>query len=347
MSPTLNAPLKMTLEINNTCNMNCAWCYKECTREPDPRELTTQQWKDVTDRLEEHGIINLYIEGGEPFHREDILELLEYMARKMVVWVRTNATLIDLELARELRRIGVGWVLSDVLGATKETHERMTGVPGSFEASCRGVENLSAAGVRNTLLMVLTRQSAPELQDYLYLARDLGAQKVGVLRLYPLGRAKARWNELCLSVAECMKAFEGLEVPEGLTYSPITQSWHPNDANCCYQMACINWFGRSIGCAYLREYVDYGNVLESSLDEIWNHPQWKRIREGKVRAGACGGCGDATLSRGGCRSTAYAFTGDWEGLDPFCVNHITEVDVRELPEWLLQKSGKPQDPASG
>jgi radical SAM protein with 4Fe4S-binding SPASM domain len=235
----------------------------------------------------------------------------------------------------------VGRVLVDFMGAQPDTHEWFTRAPGSFEASCNAVRNLSAIGVPVDVLTILNRRTAPELTALMRLASELGAQRFGVLRLYPIGRARALWSDIALSLTDMMSTIQSLDPPEGLR---VMQSWHPNDRNCCWQSACISARGDSIGCAYLREFVNFGNVRDQRLVDTWrNDPLYRHLREGKVEA-HCSACTAAEGTRGGCRATAYAFHGRWEAPDPFCASLNDGVDLRVIPEWLAQQSPGPVRP---
>jgi radical SAM protein with 4Fe4S-binding SPASM domain len=182
------------------------------------------------------------------------------------------------------------------------------------------------------VLVVLTRQTAPQLGALLLLAADLGAERVRVLRLYPLGRAKRIWSEIAMSLQDQMAAIKGLPAPPGLT---VMQSWHPNNQNCCWQAAAVDAFGRAIGCMYLREYVDFGRVGTVRHLNIWRyHPLYRHLRSGQVERG----CADCTASQGtsgGCRAAAYAFHGRWTAPDPFDETLNEGLDLRVLPERLL------------
>ncbi len=326
----LSKPFKVTLAYTETCNLDCRLCYADCGRARRP-ELGLDDWRQILDDLEQSGVVFLYIEGGEPFCRPDFLDLLRLATPRFYTMVRTNGTLITAELARELEALNVATVLVDIWGASAATHDGLTGVPGSFEASCGAVRHLLAAGVDTWLLTILNRHNAGEAHDYLRLAQDLGVGTVGFLRLYPLGRVKARWREFALSLDEMMAVVDGLGQPEGLR---IMRSWHPYNANCCWQMAAINAFGQSIGCSYLREYVDYGNVLEQPFLDTWNHPLCRELRSGKVEED-CPDCTRNEGSRGGCRSTAFAFTGRFDAGDPFDTHLNRGVDLLELPDLAL------------
>jgi len=205
-------------------------------------------------------------------------------------------------------------------------------VPGSFDAACGGIRRLAARGVPTDVLTILTRRNAPQMNALLRLAAGQGAERVGVLRLYPLGRSKRIWGEIALSLEEQMAAIRSLAPPPGLG---LMQSWHPNDKNCCWQAAAVNAFGRAIGCMYLREYVDFGSVLAVRHIDIWaHHGLYRQLRSGEVER-SCPDCTASQGTQGGCRASAYAFHGRWTAPDPFDEKLNEGVDLRVLPDRLL------------
>jgi radical SAM protein with 4Fe4S-binding SPASM domain len=340
MTPSIERPPKITFSLTETCNQQCRHCYGGCHKAGKRPELSTSEWLAFIDYLAANGVIQTYIEGGEPLHRADIFTILRHATRKMMTLLRTNGTLIDAAMARRLKKIGVGRVFVDLMGASAETHDWFAGVPGSFTLACAAVRHLVDAGITTDVLTILTRRNAGEIQAILDLAQPLGAQRVGVLRLYPLGPVKRRWHELALSLDEQMRVIMALEPPAGLE---LMQSWHPRDRNCCWQSATVNAFGDSIGCPYLREYINHGNVRDVPLMEMWDtNALYKTLRSGEVET-SCASCDTNDGSRGGCRSTAYAFRGKWDAADPFCPTLNDGVDLRVLPEWLLQENPTPPD----
>lgn len=342
MQPFFHTPPKMTVSITNTCNLECRHCYADCGKTPSSQELSIDEWKAFVDYLLAEEFIEIYIEGGEPLCREGFNELLAYCGRKLMTMVRTHGTLLTEELARQWHEYGVGRVFVDVMGATAATHDALTGVPGSFDKSCAAVRHLVQAGIPTDMLVIMNRRNVQELPAYLELAHRLRAERVGVLRLYPLGRAKRRWSELALSLDEQEAAIKRLHPPEGLG---LMQSWHPNDANCCWQAATVDAHGNSIGCPYLREYVNFGNIRRVEFLDTWrDNPLYRQLRAGRVER-SCPDCNAHEGTRGGCRSTAFAFTGSWTAPDPFCrtLNHGVRLDV--LPERLLREAGEASDQA--
>lgn len=342
MPPTLETPPKITLSITNTCDLECAHCYGNCTKLPSQQELRTDEVLEFIDYLVANDFIQIYIEGGEPMLRPDFDRVLAHCGRRLMTLVRTHGTRMTQAVAQRWKAHGVGRVFVDIMGATAATHDYLSGVPGSFRKSCDAVRHLRSADIEADALIILNRRNVAELPDYLALAHDLGALRVGILRLYPIGRAKRRWTELALSLDEQTAAIAGLVPPDGLG---IMQSWHPKDRNCCWQAAAVGPFGDSIGCMYLREYVNHGNIRKVPFLDTWHgSPLYRELRAGQVE-GTCHGCHARSDTNGGCRSTAFAFHGRWEAPDPFCTTLNQGVDLRVLPEWLLQENPRPPDSA--
>ena len=331
--PEYDRPPVVTISFTDRCNLECAHCYSECGRRDPGHELTTEQWLDFVDYAVANDFIAAYFEGGEPLQRPDFATVLKRASRSMMTWLRTHATLIDEDMAGRLRAAGLGGAFVELMGARASTHEAGTGVAGSFAATCRGIENLLAARIDTRSVIILTRRTAPELNDLLRLAADLGVAQVSVLRLYPIGRAKRLWGELSLSLDDQMAALAAVKPPSGVQ---VAHSWHPNDKNCCWSSVAVNAYGNSIGCPYLREFVRYGNVTSIPLLDGWHtDPLYRRLRAGHVDH-SCGACETREGTRGGCRATAFAFAGRWDAPDPFCPDMNRGTNLQILPGWLLE-----------
>jgi MoaA/NifB/PqqE/SkfB family radical SAM enzyme len=330
MAPALATPLKITLGITEGCPLRCRHCYADCGHAPKPGELDLSAWLRFADEVIADGVVQFYFEGGEPLAKDGFVRLLSRCARDAMTLLRTHGTLLDDRMADALKGAGLGRVLVDLMGAEAATHDWSTRTRGSFDASCAAIRRCVARGIPTDVLVILTRQTAPQLNALLRLAAHLGAERVGVLRLYPLGRAREVWGEIALPLADQMTAIRSLEPPPGLG---IMQSWHPNDHNCCWQSAAVDAFGRAIGCMYLRDYVDYGRIGgEARHLDIWRHnPLYRHLRAGLVER-SCGHCSDSQGSDGGCRAAAYAFHGRWTAPDPFDEPLNDGIDLRALPE---------------
>lgn len=329
-TPRMARPMKLTLCLTARCPLACRACYADCGSRPEADELDTASWLRLIDELAEAGVINVFVEGGEPLARGDAETILAHAARRMFTTLRTHAVTIDDATARRLASLGIGRVYVDLMGADAATHDALTGTQGSFDAALAGIAALRRCDVPVSILVILCRANAASLPAMAALAARNGADELGVLRLYPLGRARRHWSELALPLEQQMAAIRAVSaaLPPGLR---LMQSWHPNDANCCWQNAAIDPYGHAIGCPYLREYVDYGDLRVTPWLETWNHPLYRRLRAGEVE-GHCPDCASTQLSRGGCRSTAFAFHGRWDAPDPYCETMNKGIDLRVLPD---------------
>ena len=332
VKPRLDKPFKLTICVTQTCEMDCKLCYADCKNKAG-QELSTDQWKTFIDELVANEFLHIFFEGGEPFDRPDFEELLAHVDRRLYVAIRTHAVGIDVARAKRLKQLGVGRLYVDLFAAEPEIQDELTGSPGSYERAVAGMKNALAEGIKVTVLGILSRKNHLHLQKYIDLAEQIGADQVGVLRLYPLGRARKNWAELSLSLDEMMDALNALRVPRSVQ---LMQSWHPRDGNCCWQNAAVSPDGKSIGCPYLREYVDFGDVTQTAFLETWAHPLYKQLRESDVEE-TCPECSATQGTLGGCRSTAYAFHGRFTASDPYCIHNNNGVDLRALPQWLIRE----------
>jgi len=155
MPLVLETPPKITFGVTECCNLRCRHCYADCAAAPKAGELGVDDWLRIADEVIQDGVIQFYIEGGEPLAKPGFLQLLSRCAHDAMTLLRTNGTLIDQSMAAALKAAGVGRVLVDMMGADAETHEWFTRVPGSFAATCDGIRHSVAAGVSTDVLVIL------------------------------------------------------------------------------------------------------------------------------------------------------------------------------------------------
>ena len=96
-------PLSGTIELTPRCSVNCVHCYiNEAPGNIDvkSKELTTAQWIEILDQIENAGAFFLMITGGEPLLRPDFDEIFQYTRKKgLIVTLFSNGTLLTKEKA--------------------------------------------------------------------------------------------------------------------------------------------------------------------------------------------------------------------------------------------------------
>ena len=165
-------PLSGSLELTFRCNLRCVHCYLDGqhTPSPDQHELTTSEITDIIDQIVAEGCLWLLLTGGEPLVRSDWKEIYLYAKHKgLIVTLFTNGTLLTPEDADFLAEWRPFVVEISLYGATQETYERVTGVPGSYEKCLRGIQLLVDRGVPlrlKTPLMTINKDELAALQQF-------------------------------------------------------------------------------------------------------------------------------------------------------------------------------------
>lgn len=139
-------PIAGSIEISYRCPLDCQHCYNNLPMNDSAAraaEMTTDEHKRLVDQIVDAGCVWLLYTGGEIFARRDFLEIYTHAKRRgLLVTLYTNGTLINERIADHLAEYRPFKIEITLYGGTRETYERMTRVPGSFDRCHRGIELL-------------------------------------------------------------------------------------------------------------------------------------------------------------------------------------------------------------
>jgi len=140
-------PVNGTIEITHRCPLTCAHCYNNLPMADAgarARELTFEEHCRVIDELADLGCLWVLYTGGEIFARRDFLDIYTHAKKRgLLVTLFTNGTLITESLADYLVKWPPFSIEITLYGATAETYEALTGIPGSYARCMRGIELLA------------------------------------------------------------------------------------------------------------------------------------------------------------------------------------------------------------
>jgi radical SAM protein with 4Fe4S-binding SPASM domain len=141
-------------EVTRRCNLRCSMCqYRDWFERHSPAELiegelTTDEWRGVVDQTGRFSLITFT--GGEPWVRQDFLELLEYASARRRTHFITNGTLLTDDRVRRCvelspkRLTGKGLCFVGVsIDGPRDVHDAIRGREGAFD------ETLEAARMIN------------------------------------------------------------------------------------------------------------------------------------------------------------------------------------------------------
>ncbi len=352
--------------VTSACNLKCTHCY--AATEGCPDELETGEALAVIDDLAAFGCPVLLFSGGEPLVRPDILTLAKHAALKgLRVVFSTNGTLIDAEMAAQIKAIGASYAGISIDGM-EEVHDRFRACQGAFRQSLAGIRHCREAGVKVGLRVTMTRDNIGEIPAIFDLMESEQVPRICLYHLVYCGRGAEiaghdldhdlRRRTVDLIIERTRQLHDKGFPVEVLTvdnhcdgpylYMRMLREGNPrasdvmdllkmNGGNSTgHGLACISWDGTVYPDQFWRN-KPVGNVREKPFSEIWGAPEegtlLAQLREKKKHVtGKCVECRFLDVCGGNFRARAEAVTGDVWGVDPAC--YLTDEEIRK-DEGLL------------
>ena len=162
-------PLNGTIELTLRCPLTCAHCYNNLPmgdRDARAGELSYEEHCRVLDEITEAGCFWLLFTGGEIFARKDFLDIYTYAKHKgLLITLFTNGTLITPQIADYLTEFRPFAIEITLYGRTRETYEKLTGIPGSYDRCLRGIRLLMERNLPLKLKTVAVSINKHEIWD--------------------------------------------------------------------------------------------------------------------------------------------------------------------------------------
>ena len=323
--------------ITYACNYNCGICFSNSGARRD-EELTTAQCLAAVENVHRAGLKDIVISGGEPFMRGDLLEILARMKDLgMTARIATNGSLLTEEILDRLVRetLTKSFQISlDVLG--EKAYEAFHRSPkSSLAVALKTVEFVRDRGFHTTVSVRLTPETLEGIPQLL----DLAVEKnwATVTMHWPLhaGRSVGAYPQDTDFLSLLEPVFEHFfSLPKHwlietyipwAPYHPVirrmknTGKWSHIGCSAGRQLLAIHPTGMITPCVCMDFSDAYlGNVKTDDLREVFRKaPICAMLRHPK-QAGICTECGNVAVCGGGCRSSAYALTGNLDGQDKSC-----------------------------
>ncbi len=168
-------PLRVMFELTYRCNFYCPHCYVPRSYR-NYKELKTKEVFSILDQLADIGCFYLGFTGGEPFIREDILDILWYAKRLgFEIIIYTNGFLIDEGIAKELSLLRPNKVDITIPGMSRIAFECISGVSGSRDKVFKAIDLLHKKGIDLGFKSCVLKENKKEINQIQDFARSLGA----------------------------------------------------------------------------------------------------------------------------------------------------------------------------
>lgn len=338
-------PAHPVWEMTTACNLHCIHCHTSAGK-PAANELTTAEAKRMLGALAAVRDFRMMAwTGGEPLVRQDLFELLAYSrALGFTNTMATNATLIDREVARDLRRRGVVIAAVSLDGFDAASHDRIRGSPGAFDAAVAGMRALTSEGILLHVNITAMEYNLDQMEQLVQLVEELGTGILLFYQLVPVGRgrkigeaaldlgANERLIRFIAGAQEHARAI--MEPVAGPQYWPFLLQRAGIKSGLRLRLAEQVFHGCSAGrgffyikpdgavwpCPFVE--LPCGDARQPGfLETLDLSPVFADLQNRETRLK--GRCGECTYRRlcGGCRGRAMATTGDYLAEDPSCFIH--------------------------
>ena len=182
---TSRALTEATVELTYGCNLRCVHCYNP-THLAKKEELSSEKIISIFKQLHEEECLSLILTGGEMFTRRDFFELLKSAKEEgFAVALKTNGTFVTEAVANRLSSLLPLQCDVSLYGATKETYEKVTGVPGSFAKCISGIERCIDRKIPVTLMIPAMTLNLEEVAKMQAMAKAWGIRAVTSAVLHP------------------------------------------------------------------------------------------------------------------------------------------------------------------
>lgn len=188
-------PKWAVVEITDKCNFNCEWCYMGCRVTKVGKCMTKHTFSMILHILQNAGIIQVTLGGGEPLIHPNLIEFVSLVKQKnMIVHIISNGWFIDEPMAIKLGNAGADQVQMNIDSVNPEKHDAIRGIKGSHARTLKAFQYIKKAGITGVCQTVLTTRNIDEIKDIIILARNLGIERIRVWDMVPAGSGMDKKN---------------------------------------------------------------------------------------------------------------------------------------------------------
>jgi radical SAM protein with 4Fe4S-binding SPASM domain len=360
-------PLICVWEITLRCDLACRHCGSRAGR-ARPDELSTDECLDVVRQLAELGTREVALIGGEAYLRDDWTTIVRAIKdHGMLPVMTTGGRGLDEARARAAADAGM-YAVSVSIDGDRETHDRLRGVRGSWDAAYAALGHLRAAGIRVATNTQVNRLTMPEMPAMVDRLAACGVESWQIQLTVAMGRAADEPDVLLqpYDLLELQPMLAGLFAaasergialvagnnvgyfgPHEATLRRRTRLGHAGGCGAGRASMGIEADGAVKGCPSLAtERWAGGNVREAPLRDIWERASALRYTRERTVAdlwGFCATCYYADECRAGCTWTADSLFGR-PGNNPYCHHRALERRRDGLRERVVRVKEAPGVP---
>ena len=196
-APVPDPERRVDVKVGFSCNNKCLFCVQGEKRHK-VGDFNTAEVKKTLEEARKTAD-SIVFTGGELTIRKDVVELVRH-ARSLgfaVIQIQTNGRMLAYpKFVDELVEAGANEFSPALHGHVAGLHDWLTGSPGSFEQTSKGIRNVKALGKTVLTNSVITRSNFRHLPELAHLLVSLGVDQYQFAFVHPVGSAAANFDAI-------------------------------------------------------------------------------------------------------------------------------------------------------
>lgn len=329
-------PKELIIKLTSNCNLRCKHCFfsdklenYSVINEIEPKIFL----KHIKNLVEETGITQCKLSGGEIFTSPIIRELLEFLKSKNIALnLITNATLIDEKTVEWLAKIlnpKYDIIQISMEGANVETNDNIRGI-GSFAKIINAIKQLRAKNQQIEIGYTINSLNVSQIAEYYNLSKELGISQINFGK-FALSNKNQEYlvpniDDIFINLAKLLEIYDGnpklqiraLKVPDFLNYEvgknildkelELIKNMHQSFHCSSHHEKMAIFPNGDITFCYACEEKDLvlGNINKEKFSDIWkrrfSNPMFQERTSDTI---LCKNCKYLSLCFCGCPHAAY------------------------------------------
>lgn len=329
------APLKLQIQLNTTCNYNCKMCY--VSPELRNKSLSLKSLNQIFEEAKNAGIVRINFVGGEIFMRKDIEEVISLAQQhNLLTSCITNGIIPGKNIEKYKSLIESMYMIQVSCNGIGDSYNSEHG-RNCWTTAQRCINNIIQVAPSSILSYVITDENVDDIPEFIEFAKKISPTIIkfgticwsgkslnnGDISYYSVTLEKARQYIYTARVRHPSlriqsQTDEGIETPLWEDYysgyRPYEFYFSPESRDGLYLSAA----GKFYPFPLLSDNSDFciGSISDGLIN-IWeNNDILKKLRSVRFRDSACGKLGCSRPCGLWNRSYAIAWSGDIWGKIP-------------------------------
>lgn len=248
------------------CNLKCEHCFASNLADSKRKVMEAEDFMKVAIDARKMGAVHFAFQGGEPTLLPNLEELVKAVdPTQAIVSITTNATILDDERIKQLKKIGVDVLTVSLDSSIASEHDTFRGMKGAYEKALKTIDEALACGLSVCINTMVSHQNINEpgfrgLIDY---TKKRGI-KINVLLPSPVGKWVGNYDAMLTE--EDHKILADIMSKNPHIRRDLDANYKKYGCGAVKESVYISAYGDVLPCPYI--HASLGNIFDESFEDI-------------------------------------------------------------------------------